>query len=388
MEQRDNLLGMVQAVWDWRKPILLVCIVAVLGTALISLFLPNYYKSATVFLATSPDQAKPDALYSSREYYGNANDVDRLLTIAESNELVEYLVDSFKLYTHYKINPENPKASYTVQQKFFSLYDVKKNKRDAIELTIEDRDGAFAARMANAAREKIDEIAQKLIKEGQGKAIQTFENQIQVKQELLKTLTDTLIALRNTYGIFNSVAQTENLTQQQSEAQGKLILNRKRLEVLKATAGVPRDTITMLNALVQGLEEEVKGTGELMKHFNSGMAIVLIYEKQWFESNAQLTAEFERLKLWRSAYDASIPATVLVEKAEVPIIKSRPRRSILVLTAGAIAFIFSVFAVLLMDAYQENWRLSFQRENNNHTGLIDKRSAKQKRPENIEQVEE
>ncbi len=377
MEQRDNLLGMVGTVWNWRRPILLVVLIAIVGTAIISLLLPNYYKAVTVFLATSPDQAKPDALYSSREYYGNANDVDRLLTIAESNELVDYLVDTFHLYQHYKINRENPKASYSVQQKFFSLYNVSKNKRDAIELTIEDQDRHLAARMANAARDKIDEIAQKLIKEGQQKAIQTFDNQIQVKQELLKTLTDTLVTLRNTYGIFNTVAQTENLTQQQSEAQGKMVLNRKRLEVLKATTGVPRDTINMLNALVQGLQEEVKSSEERMKHFNSGIAIVLIYEKQWFESNAQLTAEFERLKLWRSAYDASIPTTVLVEKAEVPIVKSRPKRSILVVTAAVIAFIFSIFAVLLLEVYQENWKTALDGNRNNNRSFVLKKRKNQ-----------
>lgn len=390
MEQRDdNLLGMVQTVWNWRKPILLICTIAVLGTALISLFLPNFYKSVTVFLATSPDQAKPDALFSSREYYGNANDVDRLLTIAESNELVDYLVDSFNLYEHYKINAENPRASYSVQQKFFSLYEVKKNKRDAVELTIEDRDRELAARIANAAREKIDEIAQKLIKEGQRKAIETFEHQIQVKQELLKTLSDTLITLRSNYGIFNTVSQTETLTEHQLEAQGKLNLNRKRLEVLKATSGVPRDTISMLNALVKGLEEEVKGIAEQMKHFNNGMAIVLIYEKQWYESNAQLTAEFERLKMWRSAYEASIPATVLVEKAEVPIVKSRPKRSILVITAGVIAFVFSVFAVLLLDVYQENWRAALNGTTGNNGTRSDttQKSSKKKYSQNLESEE-
>lgn len=360
MEQRDHLLGVVQTLWNWRKPIILICAVAVLGTILISLFLPNYYKATTVFLATSPDQAKPDALFSAREYYGNANDVDRLLTIAESNELVEYLVNNFNLYEHYQINPNSSKAAYKVREKFFSLYDIVKNKRDAIELSVEDQDRELAARMANAAREKVDEIAQKLIKEGQEKAIQTFENQVQVKEGLLKMVSDTLIALRRVYGIYNTVAQTENLTEQKATAESKLDLNRKRLEVLRATPGVPRDTIMMLNALVQGLEEEVKGSDSRIQNLNDGMANVLIFEKQWYEANAQLTEDLEKLKLWRSAYAASIPATALVEQAEVPLVKSRPKRSILVLTAGIIAFVFSVIAVLLLDNYQEYWQTTLK----------------------------
>lgn len=382
MEQKDHLLGVVQTLWNWRKPILIIGVAAVLGTALISLFLPNYYKATTIFLATSPDQAKPDALFSAREYYGNANDVDRLLTIAESNELVEFLVDTFNLYEHYRINQNNPRAGYYVQQKFFSLYEVKKNKRDAIELSVEDRDRELAARIANAARENIDEIAQKLVKEGQSKAIQTFENQILVKQGLLKMLSDTLRVLRNTYGIFNTVAQSETLTEQQSTAQGRLILNRKRLEILKATPGVPRDTINMLNALVFGLEEEVKNIQERMSHFNDGIAVINIYEKQWYESNAQLTLEYERLKIWRSAFEASVPATALVERAEVPIIKSRPKRSLLVLTAGVITFVFCVIAVLLLDNYHGYWQKTLNivlATNRNDTPAPEKMKKKKKK---------
>ena len=116
---------------------------------------------------------------------------------------------------------------------------------------------------------------------------------------------------------------------------------------------------------------------ERMKHFNSDIAIVLIYEKQWFESNAQLTAEFERLKLWRSAYDASIPTTVLVEKAEVPIVKSRPKRSILVVTAAVIAFIFSIFAVLLLEVYQENWKTALDGNRNNNRSFVLKKRKNQ-----------
>lgn len=391
MEQRDNLLGVVQPLWQWRKPILLVCVIAVVGTAIISLFLPNYYKSSTVFLATSPDQAKPDALFASEKYYGNANDVDRLLTIAESNELVEYLIDTFNLYEHYGINPNHSKAPHNVRQKFFSLYEVKKNKRDAIELSVEDRDRALAAKIANTARERIDEIAQRLVKEGQRKAILAFQNQIQSKQQVLQQLTDTLVVLRSKYGIYNTESQTETLTEQQSTAQGRLSLNRKRLEILKATPGVPRDTITMLNALVFGLEEEVKNMDERISHFNNGMAIINIYERQWFESNLQLTGELERLKIWRSAYEASVPAVVLVESAEVPIIKSRPKRSILVLTAGVIAFVFSVIAVLLLENYNDYWQTTlkpvFSAPATNNHEPDKKKKGKNKRKQYLEKTE-
>lgn len=395
MEQRDNLIGVVQTLWNWRKPILIVCLTAVVGTALISLLMSNYYKSTTVFLATSPDQAKPELLFGNGlnrvEYYGNANDIDRLLTIAESNELVEFLIDSFDLYEHYNINPKGARAPFFVKQKFFSLYEVKKTKRDAIELSVEDRDKELAPKIANAAREKMDAIAQKLIKEGQRLAIETFAQEIQLKQSQLKILSDTVAALRSRYNVYNPVAQTESLTEQQSLTKSRLILNTTRLAVLRATAGVPRDTIIMLNALVKGLEEEVKDFETRMQLLNNGMGIVMTYEKQYYESNERLSQDLARLKIWRAAYEANIPATVLVENAEVPIVKSRPKRSILVIAAGAIAFIFSVIAILMIDAYQTTWRNAWQTPESslsaNNLPLDGKKKKKKKKSKNPEDEE-
>ena len=59
--------------------------------------MPVYYRASTTFLAASPDQANPELLFGQgnlrTQYYGNANDIDRLITLAHSNELVEFLVE-------------------------------------------------------------------------------------------------------------------------------------------------------------------------------------------------------------------------------------------------------------------------------------------------------
>lgn len=367
MDQKDNLLGVVQTLWKWRRPIIFVSLAAAIGTAVISLFLPNYYQATTTFLAASPDMAKPELLFGSgnlyRNEYGNGNDIDRLLTIAESNELVEFLIDSFGLYEHYNISKDDPRAQFRVQEKFFSLYKVEKTKRDAIQLSVEDKERAFAPDIANVARIKIDQFAQQLIKDGQRQMIETFEREIIIKQQQQQALGDTLNTLRKNFRLYNTVAQTESLTSQQSEAEAKLVRNRTRLNVLKNTSGVPRDTIVMLTALVQGLEEEVKNLEQRMDQLNNGIAPINTLEKQYFEGNLSLSQDIERLKIWKAVYESYIPATILVEEAEVPLVKSRPKRSILVIAAGAIAFIFCAFAALLLDNYEVNWR-TFSIQNN------------------------
>ena len=84
MENKENLLGVIATLLKWRKPIIRLCLIAGIGTAIISLFLPNYYQSTTTFYAASPDLGMPDPvgeMEKYRDYYGEDTDNDRILTI-------------------------------------------------------------------------------------------------------------------------------------------------------------------------------------------------------------------------------------------------------------------------------------------------------------------
>jgi tyrosine-protein kinase Etk/Wzc len=244
-----------------------------------------------------------------------------------------------------------------VRKAFFGLYEIQKTKRDAITISIEDQDKQQAAQMANAVREKIDKIAQRLIKESQWKAINAYEATIKNKVEELSEISDTLTRLRRRFGIYNTEAQSESLTEQFAKAEAKLIRNRTKLEALRENPGAERDSIINLTALVKGQEEEVQSLEKRLEMLNSGMPIVNILHKQYLEANQSLGEDRERYKVLVSTYESNIPATILVEPATMPLIKSRPKRSIIVLASVAIVLLFSVIAILLIDTYKNvNWR--------------------------------
>lgn len=373
MDNRDNLIGVLSALFKWRKPLLLLCVTAGILSAGLSLLLPNYYKASTIFLAASPDQTKPELIFSRgtsirTEYFGNANDIDRLLTIAESGELVQFLVDSFDLYTHYDINPNDPKASHLMHEQLFSLYSVKKTKRDGIELSVEDTDPQIAANMANAARQKIENLAKKLIRQSQNLTIEAFENTIADKEKLLLSIGDSLAVLRSRYKIYNVVAQTESLTAQKSEALALFTRDSVRLQVLRANGLVPRDTIYLLEGKVAGLRQEIKVLQSEMDLLNSGVSIIYNLEKQYAEANQILAEDRERLKQWQAANRSDTPALLLVDAAQPPVVKSRPKRSIVVIASVFAGLLFGVLGILLMDSYKRfNWRNNLSSSDNSNT---------------------
>jgi uncharacterized protein involved in exopolysaccharide biosynthesis len=362
MERTDNLIGVLATLYQWRKAILGLSVAAAIGTGIISLFLPNYYKSTTVFLAANPDQARPEILFgkAGTYLYGGGNDIDRLLTIAESNELVDALVDTFNLYEHYRINEKSPIASETVRKKFLSLYSVSKTKRDAIELTVEDRDPKLAANIANVARELINNISQEVIKVGQRKTIASYEASINQKIIQMNHMGDSLIQLRNKYKIYNTLEMSAVLTQRFSAVQGAYFRNKGRLESMRKNPRIPRDSVAFAEAMVSGYKTEVDSLTKILFNFNIGQVNLIQLETQYFSSNGVVGDEMERVRLLRSALQSQVPAIYVLEPAEPPVVKSRPKRAILVVIAGIIAFFIAVIGVLLFDTYKNaDWRASF-----------------------------
>jgi capsule polysaccharide export protein KpsE/RkpR len=360
MEYKDNLLGVIETVFKWKKFIIVTSVATAIGAAVISLLLPVYYESTTIFYAASPDLASPEALFGtsneSPDYYGTENDIDRLLSIAKSGELATFMIDSFNLYERYDIKKDSRLGAYYVRLEFDEHFDVTKTKYDAIELSIEDKDKDVAARMTNAAREHINFLAQKLIKESQFKTIRTYETNIRQKEREMAALNDTLQKVRVAFGVYNTEEQAASLSELIAEAEAKLNNANAKVETLQAVK-FNRDSINLLKANIRGYENEVTKLQERLEKFNQGMALVDVLTRVQEDASGQLAEDKERYKQTKASYTTDFPATLLLEEAPIPVVKSRPKRALIVVAATAVAFIFSVIGVIIFDTYKDvNWR--------------------------------
>jgi uncharacterized protein involved in exopolysaccharide biosynthesis len=169
-------------------------------------------------------------------------------------------------------------------------------------------------------------------------------------------LNDSLLQVRQRYGVFNPLAQSEGLSQLVAEAESKLYNAQAKLEALQGTSA-PRDSIVFLRANIKGYESELKKLNERLNIFNQGMATVEVMRSTQTETSEQLAEDKERYKQIKAAAASDIPALLVVEPAPTPLIKSRPKRALIVLAATALAFVFSVIGVLILDTYKDvNWR--------------------------------
>ncbi|RME93573.1 MAG: hypothetical protein D6772_15785, partial [Bacteroidetes bacterium] len=118
-----------------------------------------------------------------------------------------------------------------------------------------------------------------------------------------------------------------------------------------------RDSVGVYEVRVAAAQEELKQLQARLDTFGQGLAEVLTYTRQYQEANAKLSEDKEKLKQYQAVYAANIPALILVEEAEVPLIKSRPFRALIVLGSVLLTLFLLLAGILLFEAYRDlNWQ--------------------------------
>lgn len=358
---QENILGVLETLFRYKKAILYTCAAAAIISIVVSLLLPVYYKSTSVFYAASTDLASPERIFgnvnAAIEYYGQPEDIDRVITIAESNEVTDYMIDRFKLYERYDIDTTSELAGYYVRLAYFDLYDLSQTKYDAIQLAVEDKDPVVAAEMANAARNKTAEILVRLIKESQDQTLSAYRTSIGEGEKNVVIINDSLQRTRNRFKVYNTKSQSAGISNALQKARSKLLINEIELEEMQRQGSVPRDTIRKRNAIIAGTRYQIEELNKDLDLFNQGMAQVDYLTTLQEEISQQLSEDKQLYKNYLAAYNSTFPTLHVVETARPPIIKSRPIRWLIVAASVFIAFILSILAILLFVQYKDiDWK--------------------------------
>jgi tyrosine-protein kinase Etk/Wzc len=366
MDNQDNLLGVIQTIYRWKKTIRNVCLVTLVGALILAFMMDDYYKATTIFYPASPELASPEQMFGNTgiitSYFGSDRDLDRTAEIANSKELMEYMIQKFNLYEHYGIDSTTNKRKAKVREIFGGQYVANKNKNDAIEISIEDTDPALAATMANAACEKVNEISQKLTKEAQSKILSAFDQNLKKKYIDLVVLGDSLQKMQVKYGLFDMETPGEYISKTLMRAESEITRSKARLEVLQNNPVIPQDTVEYIKANLRAYEKEkvslkTAGSNMNIKDYSEGYPKVMMLKDLHFQARKQLSYDLERYNQIKSSFVTNIPAIHVIEHAEKPLLKSRPKRTLVVLGAVLAAFLFTLLGAMIADNYRyTDWK--------------------------------
>lgn len=351
MSKEYNLSEFVFQILRWKKELMVASLVFIGLSIIGSLLLPNYYKAETIFYAASPDLAKPIPIGGDEKdvrIYGDDKDLDRLFTIASSQEIIFFLVDSFDLYKHFDIDRDDPKSKFKVQEKLLSNYKTIKTKYGALLLIVEDKSAELASSMANAAREKIESIAQKIVKSSQKKLIDNYNANILIKQVQSDSLANNLKRIKQASGVFETWGQTslynKILTDAESDledAKGKITFYRKYPTY--------KDSVIKYMAEEMGAENKKKKALAELEKYAPVLSELKQMEQEQSRLHDQISLDKERLKQLNATYTVPFTALHLIEEAVTPVQKSRPKRAIIVLLCSLCGIFLSMLAVFVVE---------------------------------------
>ncbi len=352
MDQKTTLVDIIKLIYKRRKKILIATFLVSVITAIVMLMMPNYYKAITTFYAASTDLIKPDPIGGNviqKKYYGNKDDIDRVLTVANSGVIRKKLVDKFDLYNHYDIDSTEKLSEYKINKKLSKLFVVKKNERDAIELSIEDKDRKLVADIANSARDMIQSELSGIVKSIQQSQMDSYSKKVKAKNQQLKVLIDSIKRIKDRYSIFDIETQGESLAKEITQTKGNLAFMQSKLSLIKNMRGIKRDSISFLKANIAGNISKLHDLDSLAIVFNSASMNVGMLVNQKNQLAKQLAIDNVKLNQLKSMLEANPKVLHIVEEAKMPLRKYRPVRSLYVLGAFILTLLFSILIVVIME---------------------------------------
>ena len=121
--------------------------------------------------------------------------------------------------------------------------------------------------------------------------------------------------------------------------------------------GNAKDSVYIIEANIKSYNEQYKILQSKIDKYTKGVSKVSVLTEIQERTSLAYGRDRERYKQAQAAFDQPFKTLHLIEEAEVPIVKSRPIRSLLVILSTAIGFFFLCVGAILFDAYQKiNWQ--------------------------------
>ncbi len=344
----------------WKLVIVMPFVVAVL-TALYSLTLPNHFKaSSTIFVHSN---SKLSAL-SSLPFAGmipglgsGGGGAEYLMVYLKSRTMSDRIIKRFGVATNPAIVGDNPKEDIKYDE-LLKIVDrivsVDKDKDGLITIAAETLSPEVSAEIAMAYVEYLSGFAR-----GPQKEKRVFiEGQLEKVNKELAEVEETFKTFQDKHQMFALEQQAakviEKLARLEAEKIGAGVSLQMQESLLKSSGSVPElvkieglkvseeAKIAALEKEIGSTEKEIAQLPQIALEFARLKRALMVKEKVF----GVLTEQHEMAKISEAEEGSQFE---VIDVARPPELKSKPRRSIMVILAALSAGVLGVFAAFLIE---------------------------------------
>jgi uncharacterized protein involved in exopolysaccharide biosynthesis len=341
-----SLVGLGPIINRWKTFVKWAVALAAVVSVVVALLLPNIYRSTAIFIPTNPQTTDPDRVVegSKLELGGRAEDLDRAISIGESQPVAELIIKKFDLYKHYKAGQPGVDATdNAVLTEFTGNLEIEHNERDAIELTFLDKDKNLAARIANTMVQVIDSVNQQLTLENRRHVLELYRQRYEYLSTSYERSRQELVGARRRYGIFGLEMQGRYMVKQ-------LIETEAALRKAEASGG----DVTGLRRVLRGLTKADGGNLINLESYVRGTDSLSMFTTRVADLQGRLIGARSAYETAELSLKGHLSSVYIVQKAYPATKKTKPVRWLIVAGSVVLTFVLSVIFIALLELYRHN----------------------------------
>lgn len=331
MEQNQrsayNSFSLVQFIWRWKYPILIICLVTAILSYIFStpLFVtPKFRSTAIIYAPRTNSIAKilmNEQNYNERldiKAYAVEEETEQMMQILNARDIQDALIAKFDLGKHYKITPEQKYWQSRLYKTLSNNIKIKRTEFGAISVTVTDKDPQIASDMANEIVVQLDTVKRRIERDRATAAYNLLVKQLEDVTNEIKRVDDSLKVIMQ-HGVFDFETQSERVMQQYAIAvsQGN-------------------------NAAISRLQAEL----EKMATWGPQSEALRELQYNFREYQAMCKAKMMDAKV---DMDANMPMRFDVEKAIPADKKFYPKKSVVIIVSTLSVFILSIMTLLIVE---------------------------------------
>jgi len=205
-----DLFGIFGIIAKRKRLIITTALLAAIAGILFYIIKPPRYRAEVVFILKNPLYSDRNYLYNNEtkfiDYFANDDDVDRLMTMARSDSVQGKIIKVLKLAEAYDYDVRRPKEVIKLLKFFNKNLNIYRTEQKNIVLTYIDKDQKRAINVATMCVAESERALHNFYIQMRSNMHASIVNKINEEDSAIRSLTDTLSALRVKYGIYDIIS--------------------------------------------------------------------------------------------------------------------------------------------------------------------------------------
>ncbi len=338
-----NLQDLISAVWRERRLVILATVIATLATFGLAFLLPRWYRSTVVIMPPEESDLMSNMALAQKALtrfpaFGILEDyttpADIYKAVLSSRTVQEEVIKQYDLQQVYKI-----KSMEKAVKAYKTHYKVKLNPDGTIQVSVEDKSPARAAEMANTMVALLDKFNVEKRNYQARRTREFLEQRVHDTDSLLRLSEAVLREYQERHHtVAPPTTQAAGDLQSVADLMARKIMLEVRLGTLRTYLRDDNDQIIQTRTELEQLKSQIASLPQLQTEIQRLMRDNKVQEQLYL----LLIAELEQSRI-RETMDT--PTVQVLDPAQPPERHNRPKRAILAIAAGLLAFAGSVLWV-------------------------------------------